>query len=165
MPSRPRKGSAKPNASGRKKRRNGRRSSSKLFAFTIDSNTARVVSVEALDASGARHEVSEAEKASFARKKSEPLEQALQEAFEAGIDCVLGGDEDQGETESQQDVEIRKVLLSPLIKRSSAKRLLDRAVLDRAILDTLFEHSMNSKQARNSPARTSPAESSPSASA
>ena len=158
MPRRPRKDSAKPNASGRKRRTNGGRSAGKLYSFTIDSSTARVVNVETLDASGARHEISDHEKASLARKTSERLEQALEEAFEAGIDCVLGGGKGQEERESKQDKEIRRVLLSPLIQRSPAKRLLDREVLDRAILDTLFEHSMNleSSTARTDPSRTSP---------
>jgi hypothetical protein len=160
MPRRPRNGSAKPNASGRKRKTSGKQSAGKLYSFTIDASTGRVVNVEALDANGARHEISDEEKVTLARKRSERIEQALEEAFQAGIDCVLGAEEERDEAESQQDREIRRVLLSPLIARSPAKRLLDRQVLDRAILDTLFQHSIDleSNQARTSPPKTSPAD-------
>ena len=42
-----------------------------------------------------------------------------EEAFEAGIDCVLGGDDSTSETEeSAQHAELRHVLVAPLIEHS-----------------------------------------------
>src|SRR5215831_16111739 len=55
----------------------------KLFTFTIDASTAQVVKLESEDASGARHELSDEEKASLAREGSEDLEELVARAFEA----------------------------------------------------------------------------------
>ena len=117
-------------------------SAAKLFAFTIDANTARIVKLETLDASGSRHELSEEEKASLAREESaNGLEDVVERAFEAGIACVLGGEEPQEKTEeSAEDAELRHMLLTPLIEHSPAKRLIEREALTRAILGTLIQH-------------------------
>ena len=67
-------------------------SAGKLFTFTIDASTAQVVKLETEDASGARHELSDEEKASLAQAGGDgDLEQIVERAFEAGIACVLGG--------------------------------------------------------------------------
>ena len=123
-------------------------SADEFYSFTIDRTTARVVKVEALDANGARHEVSDQEKASLARAGSAPLERAFEEAFAAGIDCILGDEAPPDETEeSAQDAELRHVLVAPLIQQSPAKRLMQREVLDRVIFDTLLQHSIKSSPA------------------
>ena len=72
-------------------------SAGKLFAFTIDANTAQVVKLETLDESGGRRELSEEEKASLAHAVGEgaDLEEFVEKAFEAGIACVLGEDQHQ----------------------------------------------------------------------
>jgi hypothetical protein len=124
-------------------------STAKFFAFTMDANTAQIVKLESLDASGASHELSEDEKASLARATSkEGLEEVLEQAFEAGIACVLGGEfaEDKAK-ESEEDAELRHLLLKPLIEHSAAKELMKREVLNRAILETLIEHSMKARPA------------------
>ena len=117
-------------------------SAAKLFAFTIDANTARIVKLETLDASGARHELSEEEKASLPREENaKGLEDVVERAFEAGIACVLGGEEPQEKSEeSAEDAELRHMLLTPLIEHSPAKRLIEREALTRAILGTLIQH-------------------------
>jgi hypothetical protein len=115
----------------------------KLFTFTIDAATGQVVKFEALDASGAHWELSDEERASLVRDGSERLEEALEQAFEAGIDCVLGSDDEQDDSEeSAQDSELRHLLLAPLIEHSAAKRLLQREALNRAILGTLIQRSV-----------------------
>jgi hypothetical protein len=115
----------------------------KLFTFTIDADTAQVVKFEAQDASGARCEISEDEKGSLVHAGEDGLEEAFQEAFEAGIDCVLGGANESNEgRESARDAELRHLLLTPLIEHSPAKRLLQPEVLNRAILGTLILHAM-----------------------
>ena len=76
----------------------------------------------------------------------ERIEDALEQAFEAGIECVLGGEVEAAETTESDtnDVAVRHVLLSPLMQQSPASRLLQREVLDRAILETLLHHSLTS---------------------
>jgi len=84
-------------------------SAGKLFTFTIDASTAQIVRLEAEDASGERHELSDEEKASLAQAGSEgSLEQFVERAFEAGIDCVLGA------------VSARTGLRSPPMRRNCA---------------------------------------------
>jgi hypothetical protein len=119
-------------------------SGARLFSFTIDANTAQIVKFESLDASGARHELSDEEKANLVKEAGEEnLEEALEEAFEAGIACVLGGGNKHEKTEeSDEDAELRHLLLAPLMEHSAAKHLLQREFLHRAILDTLIQHSM-----------------------
>lgn len=131
----------------------------RLFAFTIDASTAQVVKFETLDASGVRCELTDDEKTLLGAAESGGLEQALEQAFEAGIDCVLGSEEDKDETEEgeqERDRELRHLLLAPLLEHSLARHLLKREVLNRAILGTLIHHSMKpqSAAAANAPATT-----------
>jgi hypothetical protein len=117
-------------------------SGGKFFTFTIDANTAQVVKCETVDASGASHEISDEEIASLAQQGSQKLEEALEEAFEAGIDCILGGEDGRGDTEeSERDAELRRLLLKPLIEHSPAKRLLQREAVNRILLETLIQRS------------------------
>ena len=114
----------------------------KLFTFTIDASTAQIVKLETQDASGARHELSDEEKASLAQTGTEDnLEEFVERAFEAGIDCVLGGGEGEGKADEPADeAELRRLLLTPLIEHSPVKRLMQREALSRAILGTLIQH-------------------------
>ncbi len=117
-------------------------SAERLFTFTIDARTAQVVKFEALDASGVRHELSDDEKASLAREDSNGgLEEFVEQAFEAGIACVLGGNEgEENADEPGEEAELRHLLLTPLIEHSPARRLIQREALNRAILGTLIQH-------------------------
>jgi hypothetical protein len=117
-------------------------SAERLFTFTIDARTAQVVKFETLDASGDRHELSDDEKASLAREGNNGgLEEFVEQAFEAGIACVLGGDERQENAdEPGEEAELRHLLLTPLIEHSPARRLIQREALNRAILGTLIQH-------------------------
>ena len=121
----------------------------RLFSFTIDANTARIVKLESLDATGNRHELSEEEKVNLVREAlDDQLENVLEQAFEAGIACVLDSAGEADHTgESADDAELRHMLLTPLIERSAAKHLMEREVLDRAILDTLIGHSIKGRVA------------------
>jgi hypothetical protein len=123
-------------------------SAGRLLAFTIDASTAQIVKLESLDAGGGRHELSEEEKNSLVHARGEGrLEEVLEQAFEAGIDCVLGGSEADSGKESEEEAKLRHLLLTPLIEHSAAKRLLQREVLNRAMLETLIQHSMKSQAA------------------
>jgi hypothetical protein len=113
-----------------------------LYSITLDASTGEVVTVETLNAAGSRRKVSERQRKSLAREGRERFEEALVEAFEAGIDCVLGDENDQ--SESDEVAKLRRDLAAPLMQRSPASRLLKRDVLDRAVLGTLMQHSINS---------------------
>jgi hypothetical protein len=114
-----------------------------LFTFTIDARTAQIVKCESQDASGAHHELSDDEKASLAADgNGDKLEEIVEQAFEAGIACVLGGGGKGQTQESAEDAELRHLLLTPLIEHSPARRLMQHEVLNRAILGTLIQHSM-----------------------
>ena len=109
-----------------------------LLAFTVDATTGDVVTVESLDASGARHKVSLRQQKTLARAGRERLESVLEEAFEAGIDCVLG-EGDQPETaEGELDAKLRHDLIAPLIEASPAGRRLKRELLQHARLGPLI---------------------------
>ncbi len=132
----------------------------KVFAFTIDATTAQLVKLEALDASGARRELSDDEVASLAQAGAEQgLEQVVERAFEAGIACVLGEDDASRKTdEPVEEAELRQLLLTPLIERSPVKRLMQREALNRAILGTLLQRAMKPApaDAESGPAAGSP---------
>lgn len=119
-----------------------------LFAFTIDPHTAQIVRVEAVDASGARRELSNEEKENLLREDQRRLEEVLEQAFEAGIACALGDEARQDRTEeTAEDAELRHLLLSRLIEHSAGKHLLGRERLSQAIVDTLIQLSMEPQQA------------------
>ena len=121
------------------------KSAAPLFAFTIDSKTARVVKIESLDPSGTRRELSDEEKASVLSEIVESrLEDIVEQAFEAGIACVLGDRNEELAQESEEEAEVRRLLLRPLIEHSAAKRLLEREVLSRVVLGTLIRQSLKS---------------------
>lgn len=133
-------------------------SGEKLFTFTIDATTAQVVKFEALDASGARHELTEDEKANLSRHGANGgIEEFVERAFEAGIACVLGGDErEEGADESGEEAELRHLLLTPLIEHSPARRLMQREALNRAILGTLIQHATQAPAATASGSTSEP---------
>ena len=113
--------------------------------ITIDAESAEVVRVEGVDATGSRHELSDEEKASLMKEgRDERVSLLVERAFEAGIASVLGVEEEEDETtqESPADVEFRRQLLAPLIERSGLGNLRERPLLNRAILGTLIEHSI-----------------------
>lgn len=126
--------------------------SAELLAFTIDPQTAQIVRVEGLDPTGARHDLSEQDKARLIKAHSDrerTLERFVERAFEAGIACVLDGEsKNENGDESVEDAELTHRLLSPLIEHSVAGRLITRPVLDRAILDTLIQHAIASSSDR-----------------
>jgi len=112
----------------------------------IDVNSAHVVRVEGQDATGARFELSVDEKNSLAKRGAhERLEDLVEEAFEAGIACVLGGDTEPVDVnESVEDAELRHQLLAPLIERSAVvKSWIERGALNRAVVNRLIEGSPN----------------------
>jgi hypothetical protein len=111
---------------------------------TIDAESAEVVRIEGLDSTGARHELSDAEKATLMTegRRDDRLAAVVERAFEAGLACVLGDADGETTEESPEDAELRHKLLAPLIERSAIGHLTERAALNRAMLGTLLQHSM-----------------------
>jgi hypothetical protein len=118
-----------------------------LLTFTIRARTGQIVKIESVDSTGVRHELSDEEKTNLAKEKSKAtLEDMLEQAFEAGIACVLGDTDGEDDApESAKDADLRRLLLRPLIEDGAAKRLLQRDVLSRAVLTTLIRNATNSR--------------------
>jgi hypothetical protein len=118
-----------------------------LLTFTIQARTGQIVKIESVDSTGAHHELSDEEKSNLAKEKSKTtLEDVLEQAFEAGIACVLGdADSEDDPPESAQDVDLRRLLLRPLLEEGAAKRLMQSDVLSRAMLTTLIQNATNSR--------------------
>jgi hypothetical protein len=120
------------------------------FAFTMDAKTGEIIQIEGIDATGTRRVLSKDEAISLAQENGRAkLEELLEQVFEAGIACVLGGEEEPDDgKEAKEDAELRQILLKPLIQESPAARLMRRDVLDRAIVETLLHHSLKSRSKR-----------------
>ena len=117
-----------------------------LLTVTIHAKTGQIVKIERVNGPDAHHELTAEEKASLAKESGRAtLEAIIEQAFEAGIAYVLGdeGDEDDP-MESENDANLRHLLLRPLIENSAAKRLIRRDVLSRAILKTLIDQATGS---------------------
>lgn len=105
----------------------------------IDSDTAKVIRVDRVNAAGVAQKLSGDERTKLVSAlKDDKLHDLVERAFEAGIACVLGGDQSCADTESPEDAELRRRLLAPLIGRSAVGRLLERGALNRAVLNTLI---------------------------
>jgi len=115
----------------------------RFLTVTLDADSARVIRIEGQDARGTRVELSNDERASIVRRVGDArLEDLVEEAFEAGIACVLGGNGSADvANETTEDMALRRQLLAPLIERSAVGHWLKRDALDRVILKTLVDHS------------------------
>jgi len=114
---------------------------SELFTITFDAETGEVVKFERIDANGVRQDLSESDRTRLAGEKNERrLGGILEQAFEAGISCVLGGKANlEDERESEEEAELRHLLLRQLIEHSPAARYMRRDVISRAALRTLIQ--------------------------
>ena len=115
------------------------------FAFELDATTGAIIKCEIIDAAGVRRELSEEDRANLAKSKLHGrLEGLLERAFEAGIASVLGAREEQEDPhETEEEAELRGLLLEPLLKQSIVAGLVRRPVLGPAILETLIQYSIN----------------------
>ncbi|MGH1573516.1 hypothetical protein ACRAWG_26185 [Methylobacterium sp. P31] len=118
------------------------------LAFTLDLNTGQITCVEGVDADGVRRELSEREmtdlRSGLRRARIETL---LEEAFEAGITCVLGDGDAEEPPETSDDTDLRQIILKPLMEGSAAARLMRSDVLDQAIVETLIDHALSRRPA------------------
>jgi len=81
------------------------------------------------------------------KAKEATLERLLEQAFEAGIDCVLThARADPEPPESDEDAELSRAVLKSLIEHSAARRLMGREVLSRAIVATLIQQAASARE-------------------
>jgi hypothetical protein len=109
------------------------------LVFTLRAPSGAVVKIEKIDASGKRREVAMDETLTIVGEgNSHAIEAALDEAFEAGISSVVeAGPADDDDMESEEDVELRRVLLTgmvgPEVRHRLQRRLVQRLVLSRTL--------------------------------
>jgi hypothetical protein len=117
-----------------------------LITITLDTDTGRIVKVEKVDSAGARQDLSDEDAASLTKGNPLTLAGIIEQAFEAGIACVLGDEPGQDETEeSADDAAFSRLLLMPLIERSPAHDLKQPDVLVRALLGSVIEQTTSSR--------------------
>ena len=122
-------------------------SETKQLIFTLNGATGAVMRIEMIDPHGKRYEIPKDETVALAGKDGlHEIESALDDAFEAGISCLLepteGGElgEDPEETEdSDEEKELRRVLLMQIIGRDVRRRL-QRRLVQRFILSRTLAH-------------------------
>ena len=108
------------------------------FIFTMRAPTGEVVKVEKIDVGGNRHELSKEEIAGFVGKNEvSEIEDALDEAFEAGICSLLDPrNEVEERPETEDELALRRELLTLVIgagvRRRLQRRIVQRVVLSRA---------------------------------
>jgi hypothetical protein len=121
-----------------------------LVAFTIDANAGRIVKVEKVDNTGARRELSDEDAARLTNANTVPtLEAIIEQVFEAGIACVLGDDAAPDEAhESEEDGDLIRLLLLPLMERTSAHSLKQHGLLGRAIIASAIEQTRGYRQTK-----------------
>jgi hypothetical protein len=130
-----------------------------LITATIEAATGKIIDVRSIDDAGKSSELTTDRRARLSEQIGEAsLEDLFEEAFEAGIACVLGdGAEDAEPGESEDDVALRRQILRPMIENSAARRLLQKDVLGRAIIGTLIRKAAAGNADITAPSRPSTA--------
>ena len=116
-----------------------------LLTITIQAKTGKIVKIQSAKGGGGGSELSDQERADLSKKVSkDTLEALIEQAFEAGIACVLGDAIGRSEAEeSEEEADLRHLLLEPLIRQSPIQRLMQRKVLSRAFLGTVVQHTLD----------------------
>jgi hypothetical protein len=108
-----------------------------LLAVTISADTGEVVKVEKVEGTGVRRDLQDTDQVGLALRDAPTLGVLIEQAFEAGIACVLGvQDEREEPEESEVEADLRRALLMPLIENARAAGLLKQGALGKAILAT-----------------------------
>jgi hypothetical protein len=105
------------------------------LVVTINPAIGGIVKVEKIDKAGKHEELSEEECGRLVGKNEvEEIEAALDEAFEAAVVSVIGGDQAEGEYEDDDEKAIRRFLISDLlIPRAVRRRILHRLLMSRML--------------------------------
>jgi hypothetical protein len=128
-------------------------SPSRHLGFTLDASTGEIIKIENVDPNGQRRELSKAERLDLAKEgRGDSVEALLELAFEAGIACLLDGDDRRGEEGETEEAEgVRRILLTSLMEGTSAARALRREVLRRAVVQTLIQDVISSAESETEP--------------
>jgi hypothetical protein len=112
-----------------------------VYSFTIDTANGRILTVESVDEAGTRRSLTPDEKAKLAKSHpAMPLRRLVEQAFEAGIEFVLGEGTDSSTPESKEEGELSGMLLQKMIEGSAAGKLVKGDGLHRTVIDTLIIH-------------------------
>ena len=116
-----------------------------LLTITIQAKTGQIIKIQSAEGGGGGKELSDQERADLLKKASkDTLEALIEQAFEAGIACVLGDPIGRTEAEeSEEEADLRHLLLEPLIRQSPVQRLMQREVLSRAFLGSVVQHGLD----------------------
>ena len=109
--------------------------SEEQVVVTINAPMGRIVKVERID-NGKRHELAQDQWAKLiGDDEVEEIENALEEAFEAGIAAMLGEEfEDDEAYEDDEERDLRRALIAGLLRRRPVqRRILQRVVVSRLL--------------------------------
>ena len=122
-----------------------------LITATIEAATGKIVDIRSVDEEGEVSELTADAGAKLSKQSGgATLEDLFEQAFEAGIGCVLGdtaGDAEAMEAESEEDALLRREILRPMIEKSAARGLMGQEVLGRAIVGTLIQRAARASEA------------------
>ena len=114
-----------------------------VYSFTVDAANGRIIMVESVDGDGLRHALTPDDKAKFAKSHpAMPLRRLIEQAFEAGIEFVLGDEGGNDTAETKEEGELSGLLVQTMIETSKAKALVKSETLDRAVIATLIGHAV-----------------------
>jgi hypothetical protein len=114
---------------------------SNLFALTVNASTGEIVKIEKVEGAGTRRDLRDDDKAELTAKAVPTLDALIERAFEAGIASVLGVEAGHAEAEeSDEEADLRRALLMPLMEGTWAKDFLKREFLGKAILASAVAH-------------------------
>jgi hypothetical protein len=109
------------------------------LVVTINRALGTIVKIEKIDKAGQHQELSEQDCAKFAGEDElEEMEAALEAAFEAGVDGVLGNEHEAEEYENDEEKAIRRFLISELLIHPSVRRRIMHQLLLSRILRREF---------------------------
>jgi hypothetical protein len=113
---------------------------------TINAQTGKIVRVEKIDKSAKHQELAEEEWAKLVgADEVEEIENALEEAFEAGVAAVFGEEyEDDEAYEDDEERELRRLLIGGLLRR----RPVQRRILQRLLVSRLLRRPSLKRPAR-----------------
>ena len=113
-----------------------------VYSFTVDTAKGRIVTVESVDSDGTRRPLTAEDKTKLSRSQpAMPLRKLVEQAFEAGIEYVLGEEAAQDTPETKEEGEFSGKLLQTMLESSSkVNQLVKGDVLERTVIDTLITH-------------------------
>jgi hypothetical protein len=126
------------------------------FAFTLDADTGEILKHEAVDAAGNRRELSQSERLELSKvPRGEAVEDLIERGFEAGLACLLGGEDgSDDESETEEVASLRRALLRPLIEKSLVARAVRRDALRHAIVRSLIRDTLGPPEPETESAKT-----------